>query len=304
MIFNIMKSWALIYYYRIKICLYQFLFYFPKYIEKANSRIINNEWFERIKDIIDCPEFKKIEKSKDAGKIINGKIIMFNNVKIFPISYYRYNYFSLLMQTNGIHEPQEELLFSKICEILPESSLMIELGSYWAFYSLSFYKSIKNAKNFMIEPELSSLEMGKYNFRINNAKGTFYNAFIDEKSSFKNNKRTICIDDFVKQFKISHITILHSDIQGFEYAMLKGAETAFDEKIIDFVFISTHSNELHNDCLKFLQKKSYTICLSINLNETFSIDGLIFAHNSYIKIPEEVTALINSISKKPNIQLV
>ena len=45
---------------------------------------------------------------------------------------------------------------------------MIELGSYWSFYTIWFNKVVKNAKNYCIEPDIDNLTIGKKNAELNN----------------------------------------------------------------------------------------------------------------------------------------
>jgi hypothetical protein len=59
--------------------------------------------------------------------------------------------------------------------------------------------------------------------------------------------------------------------------MLKGAIKSFQERKIGYVFISTHSNELHDACLDFLVQRNFIIIATANLDESFSEDGLIAA---------------------------
>jgi hypothetical protein len=63
--------------------------------------------------------------------------------------------------------------------------------------------------------------------------------------------------------------------------MLKGAEKALAEKKIGYLFISTHSNQLHQDCITLLKIKGYLIVCEANLDESYSVDGIIVA-----KLPE------------------
>ena len=48
---------------------------------------------------------------------------------------------------------------------------MIELGSYWAYYSLWFASQVKDAQNYLIEPDPRRLEIGRKNFELNNKIG-------------------------------------------------------------------------------------------------------------------------------------
>lgn len=293
-----MKEILYIIFFHTKVYLKQILFYFSFYERRTFKNTVNQEWKERIEITKSSPDIGRFPFNKNAGKIVSGKFIMHNGIKIYPLSYYNKNLYNLLFQTKGIHEPQEELIFSEILKVIQPNSLMIELGSYWAFYSMWFSKTIKGSVNYMIEPEIAQLLHGKNNFRINKLKGYFFRYYIDNQSNFRKNNAAICIDDFVKMNKIKKIDILHSDIQGFELKMLEGAKNSFKDKMIDFVFISTHSNELHMQCIEKLKSYTYTIISSINLDESFSVDGLIVAHRNEIKLPNEIFANIKSIAKR------
>lgn len=158
---------------------------------------------------------------------------------------------------------------------------MIEMGAFWSFYSMWFNQKVNGAKNYMIEPDSFNMGQGKRNFRLNNMKGTFAQAFIGRKDSNEGSVRTASVDGLVKEFNIPFIHMLHSDIQGYEYEMLLGAEQCFNEKKIGYIFISTHSDELHYQCLNVLKQKGYIILASADLKETYSEDGLIAARAPY-----------------------
>jgi hypothetical protein len=57
----------------------------------------------------------------------------------------------------------------------------------------------------------------------------------------------------------------------------------FSEDKVGYVFISTHSNVLHYQCLNFLKNKNFVIIASADLDESFSEDGLIAARAPYFK---------------------
>lgn len=276
----------------------QIFFYFPFYIKRTFSSLKDVEWLEKIRVTKLSPELSRITTVRNAGRIIQGKFIMHNGIKIFPLSYYNKCYYYLLSETKGIHEPQEEFIFSEILKVIPENSTMLELGSYWAFYSIWFNKTIKGANNFMIEAEIPQLMYGKYNFKINKCKGTFYQAFIDSYSDDCKGVKITSIDDFVSLKELTHINILHSDIQGLEENMLKGAKKALSEKLIDFLFISTHDNSIHERCIEILNSFNYVIVTSINIDESFSVDGLIVACSPKISIPYDILLSIKSVVKR------
>ena len=233
---------------------------------------------ERFIDILSDPNNLCIKRVQNAGKLEDGNIILHNGIKVKQNCYY--NDFSKILEINGgCHEPSEERLFSTILEYIPDNGTMIELGSYWAFYSIWFNKTIKNANNYCIEPDIKNLEIGKVNCNINNVIVDFTNAFIGNNA--------LKITDFIKDKKIDYIDILHSDIQGNEYEMLCDIVPLLDLKMIRYLFISTHSDDLHYKCIELFKKHNYRIICSADFNtETFCFDGIIVAcHNDNLDIP-------------------
>ena len=65
--------------------------------------------------------------------------------------------------------------------------------------------------------------------------------------------KKLYIDSFLEENNINHVNILHSDIQGSEYDMLKSAIRSIRSGKIDYFFVSTHSEQIHADCMKFLK---------------------------------------------------
>lgn len=235
--------------------------------EKRRVKGMNCE--ERIRDIISCPDNKDIPRHIDAGKIINGSLVMHNGLKIPPRSYC--GDFSKIFELNkGVHEPQEEKVFAKVLPYVKQGGVIIELGSYWSFYSMWFNKEVKNAKCFMVEPDKECLGVGERNFKLNNLTGDF--------TLGKIGINDIKLDEFVTDKKVKEIDVLHADIQGAEFEMLTGAEKLINEGKIKYFFISTHSQELHYKCLNFLKKHGYTIIASADFDkETYSHDGVLVA---------------------------
>ena len=260
-------------------------YYSYRHKKKLDKYIIDLEWNNRIEDTVSCNDNMYIDRIEDAGKIIKNFQFLHNGIKIKIGSYYGYGYSHLLKINKGVHEPQEERVFQEVLKYIPSGGVMLELGSFWSFYSIWFQKQVLNGVNYMIEPDYLSLLKGKINFRINGFQGNFTNASISHTSIKNQPIPVITVDDFLKKNRIKKLNILHSDIQAEEYNMLKGSINSFDAGLIDFVFISTHSNDLHKKCIKFLSDKKYEIIADIDLYKTFSVDGLIVAKNSNIQGP-------------------
>ena len=156
---------------------------------------------------------------------------------------------------------------------IDKGSTMIELGAYWSFYSMWFKRAIPESNVYMIEPESENLEVGKINFKENKFEGNFYQYFISDEIG----ENTISVDSFIEEQGIQSVDILHSDIQGFEFLMLKGAIKSIEKRKIKYVFVSTHSNKLHYECIEFLESCNFMIIDHLDLEYSDSYDGIIIA---------------------------
>ena len=237
---------------------------------------LRGEWIRRISDVLQCEDRKFIVSLPMAGKIEGGHLIMHNGIRIKPLSYYGFPMLRMFKLSKGVHEPQEERVFQEVLKVMPPGATMLELGSYWAFYSMWFQKTVSDARSFMVEPEEAGLKSGKENFEINGLKGDFTRAFIG--NEYKENSPPILTVDWILSEKnIPFLDLLHSDIQGFELQMLEGAANSFLQGKVGYVFISTHSNQVHDACENKLRDYGHVILHSINLDDSYSEDGLIVA---------------------------
>lgn len=89
----------------------------------------------------------------------------------------------------------------------------------------------------------------------------------------------------MKRHGIPRLAILHADTQGHELNVLRGADAALRAGTIDYIFLSTHSNLLHRQCLALLERRGYILLADADLLETYSFDGLIVARRSGLDGP-------------------
>ena len=235
----------------------------------------SNEFEKRILRTIACPQNKYIPRVENAGEIIGDYQIMHNGLKVQVDGYYgeyksngRGFITDMLLRNRGVHEPQEERMFMEVLNDIPAGGVMLELGSYWAFYSMWFYQKVKDAKCYMIEPDSRNLQVGINNFAINDFTGDFSIGGIPE----------VKVDKWMEDK--CYLDILHADTQGYELNMLQDAEKSLRENKIKYVFVSGHSQELHNDCVDFLKKCGYEILGVADFdNESNCLDSIIVARN-------------------------
>jgi FkbM family methyltransferase len=267
------------------------------------------KFFEKkMVEIMACEDNARIPRHADAGKIVGGTQVMHNGLRVLLDCYSAATskglMADLLTKNKGVHEPAEEFAFQVLLNTMPESATIVELGSFWAFYSMWFCSKVKKPKAYLIEPDPSHLDVGKKHFEMNGFKGEFFNYFVGRTSGYwtetkrsvwrgnyavKTNQRTICIDDFVAQNGIPFIDILHSDIQGAELDMLKGAEKTITERKVRYFCVSTHGDQLHRDCVEHLRSKDYVILCEADPSSAMHIDGYIVARAREMPGPDSIS---------------
>ena len=232
----------------------------------------------RFREIISDPLNLLIERVPEAGYVQDGFVVLHNGIKV-PVSgvdaYYG-EFSSVFIVNRGVHEPLEEYIFQELLKVIPSKAKMIELGAYWGHYSM-WLKKIKPCSTvLLVEPDLNNLNVGKANFNRNGLDGVFINSFVGS-GQFE-------VDEFIHKENINKIDILHCDIQGYEIEMLESSHFCLKNGLVDYIFISTHSQDLHNRVLEIIKKYNYRIEISCGYDEeTTSFDGFIFASNSILK---------------------
>jgi FkbM family methyltransferase len=253
---------------------------------------MNDDERRRVNEAGLCHDAEYIPKVPEAGHVRvdekgNRVQLMHNGLVVAADGYYGNFVTQIIERMRGHHEPQEERAFYEVLKVVPPGSTMIELGAYWAYYSLWFQKAVPGASNFMIEPAPAALKCGMRNFELNGMRGDFTLAYIGQTSSEGWQKAglqsapeavgRVCVKDFVCAKGIDRVTLLHSDIQGFEYDMLRGCGELVDNRKISFLFISTHSLKVHFQCRRHLVERGYTLIAEHTPKESYSEDGLIVA---------------------------
>jgi hypothetical protein len=178
-----------------------------------------------------------------------------------------------------------------VLKYIPKGAVMIELGSYWGYYSLWFSTKVPDATNWLIEPDPANMKVGMKNFSLNEKTAHFINGYIpmcaNDVQTFKQAKK-IYIDTFLKNHNIEHVAILHSDIQGAEVKMLESCKKSLRNQKIDYLFVSTHTQGIHASCKKIIVESGYLIISEHDMNESCSVDGLIVARRRNIEGPNSI----------------
>jgi FkbM family methyltransferase len=223
--------------------------------------------------------------------------VMHNGLIVVRDGYYGQWMTDLIKYMKGVHEPQEEFAFSEILPYAPPNSTIIELGAYWGFYSMWFLKSVSASKAYLFEPEIQHLMIGMKNLQLNGLSGQFFHGAIGPDDGARHlslpglsstvNAPIVTVDEIMEQQRIQFAFMIHSDIQGAELNMLKGAYRSMAEKRIGYFFISTHDDKaLHHQCIALLQEFDFSILAEHSMQESFSVDGLIVAKAPHMDGPK------------------
>jgi len=263
-----------------------------------NSADIAPELKRRVLITSGCRDCDYIPKVPGSGAVTSengGRLqLMHNGVKVVADGYCGKWMTELIRLLDGHHEPQEEKIFHEVLKLLPQGAIMIELGSYWGYYSLWFQRVLDGARNYLIEPDPNNLAVGKKNFELNHANGEFFQYSVGKVSlpprpfSCESDGDTrliaeISVDDFVRSQNIPRVDLLLSDIQGAELSMLEGALDTITRSRLRFVFLSTHHHSIsqdpltHQRCLSWIEKHGGHIIAAHSVTESYSGDGLIVA---------------------------
>jgi len=247
------------------------------------------DFLGRFREVISDPLNLLIERVPQAGYVENDTVYLHNGLRVpfsGPGAYYG-SFSQLLIINRGVHEPLEEFVFQEVLKRLPEDASMIELGAYWAHYSMWLKKMKPRAQVILVEPEAAYLDAGRANFERNGFKGEFIKAFVGT-GKFE-------VDDFFRNRKIKSLDILHTDIQGYETEMLLGAGDVLARRRVRYLFISTHSQAIHTGVVSALQQTGYRVEISSDFdNQTTSFDGFVFASSPDV---EPVFGAINVLGR-------
>jgi FkbM family methyltransferase len=242
----------------------------------------------------------RIEKVAQAGSIqmVDGHEVqvMHNGVVVEKDCYGGPWMTEVISRLRGHHEPQEEIAFAEIVDTLEADTtapVMIELGSYWAYYSLWVKHQIPSSTVVLVEPDERNLQVGVRNFELNQlapsevvhaAVGAAHNSTVDiqyESDGVIRPVRAVTLDGLVADTGLERVDLLLCDVQGAEVEMLAGAAASVRDGKVRFMVISTHWSDtaplIHQVCRARIERLGGHIICEHSLPESCSGDGLIVA---------------------------
>ena len=139
---------------------------------------------------------------------------------------------------DGKPTEREKQIFNDVLDRVNSAHpVMMELGCYNAFWSLTFRERFKHGWNILNDINGEHLDVGIENFEMNGYRNdkdfiAFFGPALDY---------TIILDN-------QRVDILHMDMQGAEWEFLHMADLSNVKNIV----IATHSDRIHAQCLRLL----------------------------------------------------
>jgi FkbM family methyltransferase len=243
----------------------------------------------------DCDDLPRAPDAGSCGRDAQGDYqVMHNGIRVVRGGYYGEWMEEIIRRLRGVHEPQEERIFHEVIARLPAGATMLELGGFWAWYSLWFQHAVPGGHSFVVEPDPAHLAVGRANFARNGCAATFTQACVGassvpalrfrcESDGLEHTIEQVGLVDFLERHGIERLDLLHADVQGAETALLEGARACLEARRIRFVFVSTHHHLIsgdpltHQRCLALLRDAGAAVLVEHSVAESFSGDGLIVA---------------------------
>ena len=161
---------------------------------------------------------------------------------------------------SGINE------FEKCCKTLKgedkQKRTMIELGGNYAYYSMLFAKFFEGSEIIMLEPYEKYRKIGIHHLKINKLEGTILDRQIYNPAGWWGGRIHFdcphaTVDGLLEEFKICDLDMLHMDIDFSEEIALRGAQESLSKHLINFVYVATHDDGLHQSCGEILTGHGY-----------------------------------------------
>lgn len=240
-----------------------------------------------------CLDCASLPKVAEAGRIIaspGGEAqVMHNGIKVVAGGYNGRWMAHTIRALRGHHEPQEELLFHHLVDRCRNGTLIVELGCFWAYYSMWYVAAVPNSRALCLEPNPDNLKLGQRNAVLNELtdRMQFVQGSVGVWSPPAGREPvsipTYDFDGIVGLASGQFIEMLHMDVQGAEYDVISSMRGRDPQHKVRFLVVSTHHSsmsgrlDVHGDCLDVLRSLGAHVLEQHSVQESFSGDGLIVA---------------------------
>ena len=200
---------------------------------------------DRVAMTLACRDAEGVPKVRDAGRTMVGEghpvQIMHNGFMVAEGAYHGDWMAQIISGLRGHHEPQEECVFHRLVGLARPGTMMVELASFWAYYTLWYLHSVPAARALCIEPDPNHMAVGRRNAALNGATdrirfieawiGGEFRAFHSALCELTGEPRTLpCLDmgAVIATLDDRPIELLHMDAQGVELGFLRSMQGAVE----------------------------------------------------------------------------
>ncbi|MFV0260033.1 MAG: FkbM family methyltransferase [Acidimicrobiales bacterium] len=256
---------------------------------------------ERVAMTISCPDTTELARVPEAGTVVDRdgrRVQILHNGTVVEADGYCGPWMTeIIRELGGYHEPQEERAFAAIVDRLDPAPTIVEVGAFWAYYSLWVNHRWPDGRAVAVEPDPHNRALGERNAALNamadrmtflaGAAGSDHGATVrlalDSDPTQSVESPVMSLDGLRADGTVDRCDILHLDVQGAEYDALLGAREAIAAGALRFVVISTHhylfsgTPLTHSQCLQFVDDHGGHLIAHHTVAESYSGDGLIVA---------------------------
>jgi FkbM family methyltransferase len=253
----------------------------------------------RVRLTVSCRDTDRLPKVEGAGEVLeldDGTRVqrMHNGLLVVEGAYLGSWTTSIVEGLHGHHEPQEEVAFHELLERIAATEpepVMIELGSYWAYYSMWFARRT-GGRVVDLEPDPGYMEVGRRNMEINGIEPTFVvgavsdRAGVDVSFPAESSGEEVVVpgytlESLMEETGVARVSLVLADIQGFERQLLAGIDDLVAAGRVRFMVISTHHYSIsgrvttHQETLARVAQLGGHVLAEHTIGESASGDGLV-----------------------------
>lgn len=268
---------------------------------------------------IACADSDHLDKVPNAGEVVKrgsqSVQVMHNGIVVEEGCYYGPWMTEIIRALRGHHEPQEELAFATLVRRIREQPgqsrrTIVELGSFWAYYSLWFLNEFPDGRAICVEPDPHYLDVGRRNFALNGRVGTFIHGAVGpnpgaslrfqcESDGSQVEVPQVNLESLLTDTNTASVDVLLVDIQGAEVSLLEKTTDLLSAGVCRFAVISTHHHAIsgsavtHQTCVDLVNRAGGRVITDHSVSESCSGDGLIVAsfHDEDRDLGLEVTSV-------------
>jgi FkbM family methyltransferase len=276
-------------------------------VDRAGLRVddLDPALGRRVRQTVSCTDCDSLPKVAQAGDVIDhdgARVqVMHNGVLVEEGGYYGDWMARIISTLRGHHEPQEEVVFAAMTSRLAADAAaggaapaMIELGAFWAYYSLWLCHEVPGARAFGIEPDPAYLEVGRRNVALNDlgdrvllrpgvvgAEPGVLLPFTAESDGVERAVVQYDLASLMAEHGLDRVDLVLSDIQGWETLFVERALPQLRAGQVRFLLVSTHHHSISGDALTHQRVRDLLVGAGAHViaehtvGESSSGDGLI-----------------------------